>query len=194
MAMRLTHVYLLALLIFFAVYLEQFWLAALLAAAIVLGVLGLVGSRAGSLAGGIVKGAGEDFEREFAAFEGAHGPLPDPELVPDMLKAAGAKTAEYWWTTKQGSGTTPAQPFEGDTHRNTSKYLGSRLVTGSSRFLEWLVNRVFHMGHFHGHEGELHKGAAAEAAAKGGGGGGGGGGGDHGGGDAHGGGHGGGHH
>ncbi len=169
--MQLKHIYLLLIVIFFAVYLEHFWLAALLAALIVFGVFGTVVSKTGHLTGGLAKGLGEDTGREYAAFEHAHGHLPDPKLLPDMLEAAGAKTAEYWWNRKADKAgynpTQPAQPYDDTTYKNTSKYLGSRLITGSTRFLDWLVNRVFHMGHFHGHEGELHKGVAAEAAAKG---------------------------
>src|SRR3989338_2456214 len=184
--MRLSHIYLLLIVLFFAVYLEHFWLAALLGAVIVFGLIGVVTAKAAGAGHALVKGTAEDAGREYKAFEGAEGHTPDPELVPDMLKAAGSKTAEYWWNRKQGAtAVNPAQPYADDTHRNTSKYLGSRIITGSTRFLDWMINRVFHVGHFHGHEGELHKGVAAEAAAKSGSsssGGGGGSGGGHGGG------------
>ncbi len=172
--MRLTHIYLMLIVLFFAVYLENFWLAALLGAVIVFGLIGVVTAKAAGAGHAIVKGTAEDAGREYKAFEGAEGHLPDPELVPDMLKAAGSKTAEYWWNRKQGNATNPAQPYDDNTYKNTSKYLGSRVITGSTRFLDWMINRVFHVGHFHGKEGELHKGVAAEAAAKAGGSGGGG--------------------
>lgn len=165
--MRLSHIYLLLIVLFFAVYLENFWLAALLGAVIVFGLIGVVTAKTGGVGHSLVKGTAEDVEREYKAFEGAEVHLPDPELVPDMLRAAGAKTAEYWWNRKQGAtAMNPAQPYADDTTRNTSKYLGSRVITGSTRFLDWMINRVFHVGHFHGYEGELHKGVAAEAAAK----------------------------
>ena len=168
--MRPLHFSLIAFAIVVATYLDFLWVAALLGAVLAFGLLGTVLNRVGRTTGGLAHGLGEDVEREYAAFEGAHGSHPDPELLPDMVKAVGGKTAEYWWNRKQGATEmNPAQPYADDTHRNTSKYLGSRVITGSTRLMKWLVERVFHMGHVHGHEGELHKGVAAEAAAEGGG-------------------------